>query len=101
MSWLVNFVLNRVGLDQLIAMALNWLLTKVATGDKTKEYYQKSKVMLQKGKESLDVALSILSDDVVLEEEVIEARKKLVAIWARGEDSVEMRIAARLIPPAL
>lgn len=101
MSWLVNLVLNRVGLDQLIAMALNWLLTKVAAGDKTKEYYQKSKVMLQKGKESLDVALSILSDDVVLEEEVVEARKKLVEIWARGEDSVELRVAARLIPPEL
>lgn len=93
MKWLTNMVLNTVGLDNMVAIAVNWLLANMLAKKNVSEYYSKTKAILEKSKQSLDLALDILKDDTVTEDEVTKAKLEVARIWAA---SAEAAVAARM-----
>ena len=82
MDWVISFVMNRIGLDSLIAMGINWLLTKLQSSDKSSGYYREVKGILVKSSDTIQIALSILADDKVEDSEVAQAKEKFQEIWA-------------------
>lgn len=93
-KWLIEFVLKRVSVDQLIAYAVNWLLEQLLA-ERTKEYYEKVKQTLVKVDETLQVANTIMADDKVTEDEVTRARLDILRIWSAGLDSTAHRNRAK------
>jgi hypothetical protein len=95
-KWLINYVLSRISVEQLVAYALSWLINQILANGKTAMYYAQAKVTLAKVEESVQLAQAVIEDDKVEPAEVTATRIQLLKIWGEGADSMTHRSVARV-----